>query len=96
MSSETESSDALTNIRRMKFAQLLTNDIILSLSKFRDDNSMSFSFDQVNKALRKRAAKKERLDGIENKIKEYKRLTHNMEIIVMPILLIFQSGIGTT
>lgn len=77
--SETESSDALTNMRMMKFAQLLTNEIILRLCKFRDDNSMSISFDQVNKVLRKRAAKKERLDGIENKIKEYKRLTHNME-----------------
>lgn len=71
VSPETESSDALTNMRKMKFAQLLTNDIILRLCKFRDDNSMSLSFDQVNKVLRKRAAKKDRLDGIENNIKEY-------------------------
>jgi hypothetical protein len=79
VSSEIESSDALTNMRTIKFVQLLTNDIILRLCKFRDDNSMSLSFDQVNKVLRKRAAKKERLDSIESKIKEYRRLTHNME-----------------
>jgi hypothetical protein len=43
VSSEPEANDALINMRRMKFVQLLTNDIILRLCKFRDDNSMSAS-----------------------------------------------------
>jgi hypothetical protein len=96
VSSEIESRDALTNMSRMKFVQLLTNDIILRLCKFRDDNSMSLSFDQVNKALRKRAAKKERLDGIETRSKNISVSRTIWKIIVMPILLIFQRGIGTT
>ena len=79
LSAEPESHDALGNMRRIKMAQLLTNDIILRLCKFRDDDSRSLSFDQVYKALRKREAKKERVDGLEPIIKKYRSLTRNLE-----------------
>ena len=79
LSDPAESDNALENMKRMKFIQLLADDIILRLCKFRDDNSMSLSFVQVVKALRKRVAKRGRVDGIETQIKEYKRLTHNLE-----------------
>ena len=69
VSVEPESEDALGNMRRIKMAQLLTNDIILRLCKFRDDDSRSLSFDRVYKALRKREAKKEQVEGLEPIIK---------------------------
>jgi hypothetical protein len=79
LSQEPESNDPLSNMRRMKITQLLTNDIILRLCKFRDNDSRSLSFDQVNKALRKREAKRNRVAGLEDMIKEYRSLTLNLE-----------------
>lgn len=76
---EEGSDNALDNLRRVRFVQLLINDIILRLCKFRDDSSMSLSFIQVTKALRKRVVKKERVDGIEAEIRKYNLLTQNLE-----------------
>jgi hypothetical protein len=73
------SDDALDNMARIKFIQLLTNDIILRLCKFRDESSMSLSFIQVLKALRKRATTKSRVENIEADIKKYNSLTSNLE-----------------
>ena len=79
LSYELESDDALDNMRRMKMVQLLTNDIILRLCKFRDHDSRSLSFEQVYKTLRKREAKKNRVDGLETIISEYRSRTNNLE-----------------
>ena len=76
---EPESDDALSNMRRIRIAQLLANDIILRLCKFRNDDSRSLSFVQVLKALRKREATQNRVDGLENMIKDYRRITRNLE-----------------
>jgi len=79
VSVEAESDDMLDNMGRMKFIQLLMNDIILRLCKFRDESSMSLSFIQVLKALRKRATTKQRVEDVEPEIKTYNQLTSNLD-----------------
>lgn len=79
LSQEPESDELLSNMRKIKIAQLLTDDIILRLCKFRDDDSRSLGFEQVYKSLRKREAKKNRVDGLQDLIKEYRSLTKNLE-----------------
>jgi hypothetical protein len=74
-----DSEDALENMKALKFVQLLVNDIILRLCKFRETDARSLSFDQVFKELRKRAASKDRVTGLETELKEYRRRTINLE-----------------
>lgn len=74
-----DSDDALENMRSVWFGSLLSNDIILRLCKFRDNDSRSLSFEQVWKILRKRASTKERAASLESKIKDFKVQTQNLE-----------------
>jgi hypothetical protein len=74
-----DSDISFENMKAMKFVQLLGNDIILGLCKFRDKDSRSLSFDQVFKELRKRAASKGYVKDIETKMAEYRRLTLNLQ-----------------
>lgn len=77
--SELDSDDPLKYLQMMKFVGLLTNDVILRLCKFRDDDSRSLSFKQVFKDLRKRSATSARAENLESMIKRYKSVTQNIE-----------------
>lgn len=77
--SSPNSEHPLENLKIMKVVHLLTQDVILRLCKFRDKNSRNLSFDQALKALRKKAPPTRPLTGIENRIKEYRQLTMNLD-----------------
>jgi hypothetical protein len=76
---EAESDDLHENMKRLRFAQLLINDVILRLCKLREDNPNSICFPQVLKTLRKRAACKERAELLQPEVKRYNILTQNLE-----------------
>jgi hypothetical protein len=76
---EPESDDAYENMKRLRFAQLLINDVILRLCKLREDNPNSICFPQVLKTLKKRVASKERAELLKTEVKRYTTLTQNLE-----------------
>lgn len=71
--------DSLSNLGVLKFMQLLHNDIILRLCKFRDKDSRSISFEQVKKKLEKKTENKNRYPHLDKMIKKYRELTINLE-----------------
>src|SRR5215510_792011 len=66
------SENTLQNLKILKIDALFFDDIILRLCKFRDSDSRSLSFEQVAKELRKHSATKDRIEGFEPLMKEYK------------------------
>ena len=73
-----DSDNRLENFKRIKMVQLLTNDIILRLCKFRDKDSRSFSFDQLLKDVKK-SGNQERLKKLTEKIKKFREQTKNIQ-----------------
>ncbi len=73
-----QSDDALENLEKLKFTELLISDLILRLCKLREDNTNSISFVQVLKALRKRVATKDRVVSMETEIKRFTTLTRTL------------------
>lgn len=72
------SDDPVLNLRSMKIIQLLQNDIILRLCKFRDKDSRSLSFDQLLKQ-EKKSNNNSRLKTLTDQVKKYRDLTKNIE-----------------
>lgn len=72
------SNNPLSNLRSMKIVQLLHNDIILRLCKFRDEDSRSLSFHQLLK-LKRESIDDSKLNVLTDKVKKYRNLTKNIE-----------------
>lgn len=70
--------NAISNLRSMKIIQLLTNDIILRLCKFRETDSRSLSFDQLLKQ-EKKSGDENLYETLNSKIKQYRTITQNIE-----------------
>ena len=74
-----DSDDALENMKTNRFGGLLIDDIILSLCKFREDDTRNVSFEQALKAWRKRAESAAYVDGVVDEIKSYRQITKNLD-----------------
>jgi hypothetical protein len=70
--------DAISNMRSMKIIQLLTNDIILRLCKFRDKDSRSSSFNQLLKQ-EKKSNDQSQIATLSGKVKQFREITKNIE-----------------
>jgi len=74
------SDDPVSNLRSMKIIQLLHNDIILRLCKFRDKDPRSLSFDQLLKQEKKsNDNSNSKLKTLTDRVKKYRDLTKNIE-----------------
>lgn len=71
--------DTFSNLRENKFIQLLVNDIILRLCKFRDKDSRSISFEQAKKKLEKKNKVKSQNQYLDKILKKYRDHTINLE-----------------
>jgi len=71
--------DADTNLRNIKFLQLLLNDIVMRLGKFRDDDNRSWSFREVAKYLSKKKAYAARAAAATQAIATYAQKTKKIE-----------------
>jgi len=74
-----ESDSILENMMQLRFKDLLISSLILRLCKLRDTDTRSLSFDQAIKSLRKQAATAARVVGLEPQVKQYRKLTENLE-----------------
>lgn len=74
-----ESDSIVENMTQLRFKDLLIASLILRLCKLRDTDTRSLSFDQTIKSLRKRAASASRVVGLEPQVKQYRKLTENLE-----------------
>lgn len=77
---EAEAHEAREGNEKVWIAHVLIEDVILRLCKFDDDDTRSWSFDQVGKKLRKRKATKNQVEGHEKLLKSYsKQIGHLVE-----------------
>jgi hypothetical protein len=74
-----DADGTLENLKNITIIQLLGNDIVVRLCKFRDTDTRSLSFDQVAKELRKRPATLDRALAVEKRLGGYRQLTLNLE-----------------
>ena len=73
------STDSLAQLRELKVISLLSNDVILRLGKFRDDDNRSWSFTQAAKALRKKSSTSRLAAAAEPIIEEFLQCTKRLE-----------------
>jgi hypothetical protein len=73
------SDDADVNLRNIKFVQLLLNDIVLRLVKYRDDDNRNWSFREVAKYLSKRKAYAARATEASAAIAKFVQRTKRLE-----------------
>ena len=68
-----EACDAVEADQQVWTAHVLLQDVILRLCKFDDDDTRSWSFDQVAKKLRKRKETEKRVAGFDDLLKAFRK-----------------------
>ncbi len=71
--------DVSANLRNVKLCQLLINDVVMRLCKFRDDDNRNWGFREVEKYMLKRSQLIDRATQAREPIKRFLASTRNLE-----------------